>query len=109
MLSERDTEPGENLSGKWAKMSMTRKDFDKTGMGLVAIILGVVGLGWLGVHKFVMGRKKQAIISIVVSVVTCGIGAGIMTIISLVEGIIYLTKTDAEFQNDYVYGSKEWF
>jgi hypothetical protein len=32
-----------------------------------------------------------------------------MHIIGLIEGIVYLTKTDDEFVRVYVDGSKEWF
>ena len=46
---------------------------------------------------------------LLVSVLTCGIGAIPMSIIGLIEGIIYLTKTDAEFQAQYLDGQKDWF
>jgi hypothetical protein len=32
-----------------------------------------------------------------------------MGTIGLIEGIIYLTKSDAEFYNTYVANKKEWF
>jgi hypothetical protein len=32
-----------------------------------------------------------------------------MGIIGLIEGIIYLTKTDAEFVATYITSKKEWF
>ena len=62
----------------------------------------------LGIHKFYLGGPKQktaGIIQIVVSFVTCGVG----TIIPLIEGIIYLTKDDQQFQYEYVQGGKNWF
>jgi hypothetical protein len=37
--------------------------------------------------------------------VTCGIGS----IIGLIEGIIYLTKTDQEFYQTYMVEKKAWF
>ena len=36
------------------------------------------------------------------------IGPIIMGIIALIEGIMYLTKDDAEFQATYVVGDKAW-
>ena len=75
---------------------------------LVAGLLGIF-LGSLGIHKFYLGYKKEGIIMLVVSLVTCGIGASVMGIIGLVEGIIYLTKSDEEFQDIYVQGYKGWF
>lgn len=76
--------------------------------GILAIILGS-----LGVHKFVLGYTKEGIIMIAVTLVvgffTCGIGASIMGILGLIEGIIYLTKSDEEFYNTYQVGTKPWF
>lgn len=71
------------------------------------ILCGVLGilLGGLGVHKFVLGYTTPGIIQLVLGLVTCG-GAGI---IGLIEGIIYLTKTDDDFVQTYQIGKKEWF
>jgi len=40
---------------------------------------------------------------------TCGVATSIVGIIGLVEGIIYLTKTDEEFLNTYMLNQKSWF
>lgn len=75
-------------------------------------ILGIL-LGGLGVHKFFLGFNKEGIIMLVVCVVggllTCGAASGVMGIIGLVEGILYLTKSDEEFVNTYITGKKAWF
>jgi TM2 domain-containing membrane protein YozV len=79
---------------------------------LVAGLCGIL-LGALGVHKFILGYTKEGIIMVLVTViggiVTCGFGAAIMGIIGLVEGIIYLTKSDAEFEQTYVTNQRGWF
>jgi len=79
---------------------------------LLAGILGIV-LGSLGIHKFILGYNKEGIIMLVVTVVlgffTCGIGASLMGLLGLIEGIIYLTKSDEEFYNTYQVGQKPWF
>ncbi len=75
---------------------------------LIAGILAII-LGALGIHKFILGYQKEGIIMLVVSIVTCGIGAGVMGIIGLIEGIIYLTKTDDEFYQTYQVNQKPWF
>lgn len=67
-------------------------------------ILGIV-IGGLGLHRFILGDSTGGIIRIVISVVTCGAGG----LIGLVEGIIYLTKTDEEFIKTYQIGKKAWF
>lgn len=71
---------------------------------VVAGVLGIL-LGSLGVHRFYLGDMTGGLIRLAISVVTCGIGS----IIGLVEGIIYLTKSDADFQKIYVEGKKAWF
>ncbi len=75
---------------------------------LVAGILAIV-LGPLGVHKFILGYQKEGIIMLLVTILTCGIGAPVMGVIGLVEGIVYLTKTDDEFYQMYQVGQKPWF
>ncbi|MDP3312374.1 TM2 domain-containing protein [Lutibacter sp.] len=75
---------------------------------VVAGVLGIL-LGALGVHKFVLGYTNQGIIMLAIAVLTCGIGAGLTSIIGLIEGIIYLTKTDEEFISTYQLNKKEWF
>lgn len=75
-------------------------------------ICGIL-LGSLGVHKFILGYNGTGIIMLLVTLFggmfTCGTAAGVMHIIGLVEGIIYLTKSDDEFVRLYVDGRKEWF
>ena len=66
--------------------------------------LGIV-IGSLGIHKFILGYTQEGIIQIVITIVTCGLGG----IIGLIEGIIYLTKTDEEFYQTYQVGKKGWF
>ena len=71
---------------------------------VLAGILGIV-LGGFGVHKFILGYTQEGIIQIVITIVTCGMGS----IIGLIEGIIYLTKSDEEFYQTYQVGKKGWF
>ncbi|WP_452601486.1 TM2 domain-containing protein [Pontimicrobium sp. MEBiC06410] len=71
------------------------------------VLAGVLGIlfGGLGIHKFILGYNKEGVILLIASVLTCG-AAGI---IGLIEGIIYLTKSDEEFYNTYQVGKKPWF
>ena len=71
---------------------------------LTAGICGIL-LGAWGVHKFILGYTTEGIIQIVITVVTCGIGG----IVGIVEGIIYLTKSDEEFVRTYIQNKKGWF
>lgn len=71
---------------------------------LVAGLTGIL-LGGFGVHKFILGYTTEGIIQIVITLVTCGIGS----IVGLVEGIIYLTKSDEDFVRTYIQNKKGWF
>jgi TM2 domain-containing membrane protein YozV len=79
---------------------------------ILAGILGIL-LGAFGVHKFILGYNKEGIImlaaTLVLGVVTCGMFAWVVGVVGLIEGIIYLTKTDADFYNTYQVGKKPWF
>lgn len=87
-------------------------DNKKILAGILAIIVGS-----FGIHKFILGYNKEGFIllgvSIVAYVLSC-VGIGLLFvwipgIIGLVEGIIYLTKSDEEFYNTYQVGKKPWF
>jgi len=71
---------------------------------VLAGILGIL-LGGLGIHEFILGYTQEGVIQLIITIVTCGIGS----IIGLIEGIIYLTKTDEEFYQTYQVGRKPWF
>jgi len=78
------------------------------------ILAGIMGIifGAFGVHKFVLGYTAEGVIMLVVSVVgfiLCRIPTAVMAIIGLIEGIIYLTKSDDEFNATYVAAKKKWF
>ena len=74
---------------------------------IAAGICGIV-VGSLGVHKFILGYQTEGIIMLLVSLLSCGILAFVMSIIGIVEGIMYLTKSDEEFVRTYVEGRKGW-
>ena len=81
---------------------------DANGKKLAAGIIGII-LGWLGIHKFILGYSTPGIIMLLVSILTCGWGAIPMAIIGLVEGIVYLVKSDEEFYRIYIQREKHWF
>jgi len=92
------------------------KDAGGENKKILAGILAII-LGSLGIHKFILGYQKEGIILLAVTLVgwvlTC-VGVGIFLVwitglIGLIEGIIYLTKSDEEFYNTYQVGQKPWF
>lgn len=85
---------------------------------LAAGLCGIL-LGGFGVHKFVLGYQQEGIImlsvyliGLILTFITCGLAAPIpiaIGIVGLVEGILYLTKSDEEFVATYIQGKKPWF
>jgi len=75
---------------------------------VLAGILGIL-LGALGIHKFILGYTTEGIIMFAVTVVTCFTFSPLIGLIGLIEGIIYLTKSDEEFIYMYQTNKKGWF
>jgi TM2 domain-containing membrane protein YozV len=88
--------------------SVKTTDKDRVVAGLLGILLGS-----LGIHKFYLGYQKEGLIMLLVAIfgscITFGVAAGVMAIIGLIEGIMYLTKSQQEFEQTYVYNRKGWF
>ena len=80
----------------WKSMGADKK----VTAGICAILVG-----WLGVHKFILGYTTEGIIQLALGIVTCGL----TNIISIIEGVIYLTKTDEDFVRTYIQNKKGWF
>ncbi|NEP19510.1 MAG: TM2 domain-containing protein [Leptolyngbya sp. SIO4C1] len=75
---------------------------------IVAGICGII-LGAFGIHKFILGYTTEGLIMLLVTVLTCGAGGAVMGVIGLIEGIMYLVKTDAEFVSTYILNKQGWF
>jgi TM2 domain-containing membrane protein YozV len=74
--------------------------------GILAILFGI-----LGVHKFYLGYSQTGIIMLVVSIAGAIIilPSLIVALVGIIEGVVYLTKSDEEFKQIYVEGQKPWF
>jgi TM2 domain-containing membrane protein YozV len=72
--------------------------------GILAIVVGS-----LGIHKFILGYTTEGVIMLLVSVLSCGMLAIVMTVIGIIEGVMYLTKSDEEFVRTYIQNKKGWF
>ena len=79
----------------------------KVAAGLFAIFLGL-----LGIHKFYLGYPVPGIILLLCGTIGwffIAIPPIIAAIICLIEGIIYLTKSDSDFHDEYVVQKRPWF
>ena len=79
---------------------------------LAAGLCGIL-LGGLGIHKFILGYQNEGIIMLVIWLVGliffCGIPSMVISVIGIIEGVMYLTKSDEEFTQTYIMGKKPWF
>jgi TM2 domain-containing membrane protein YozV len=69
-------------------------------------------LGAFGAHKFFLGYNKQGVIMLLTFIfgfILLGIPSMVIGVIAFVEFIMYLIKSDEEFENTYVTASKPWF
>lgn len=64
---------------------------DRTTAGILALLLGGIGA-----HKFYLGETGLGILYL------CFSWTLIPALVGFIEGILYLTKTDEEFQRQYV-------
>jgi TM2 domain-containing membrane protein YozV len=75
---------------------------------LVCAILAIV-LPGVGVHKFILGMTMPGLIYLL-TLFFCAAFGGITCVLSIIEGIIYLTKSDEEFIATYQGPNpKQWF
>lgn len=108
-------QPGYAQSGypqpNFSQPGFTQPGFGPSSLGdvsskkLAAGLCGIL-LGGLGIHKFILGMPGPGVITILLSIITLGIAGHI---IGLIEGIIYLTKSDSEFYYTYMVQKKQWF
>ena len=63
----------------------------------VAALLAIL-LGGLGIQYFSLGKSTAGIISIVLSLVTCGI----WSVIALIQGILMFCMTNEQFRQKYI-------
>ena len=85
---------------------MASESMQPTKSKIAAGIFGIL-LGWLGIHKFYLGNTVAGIVHVVLTLLI--ITSPISSIIGLIEGILYLVKSDEEFHETYVANKRAWF
>ena len=129
MSEEKDHDLGDDLKDKAEEIKQEAKTsaeefkegwneatHSKENKKLIAGLLALF-VGYLGIHKFILGYNKEGIILLsgfVIGLLTYCFLIGIFIImavgiVSFIEGIIYLTKSDEDFYNTYQVGKKPWF
>lgn len=85
----------------WNRPQPVQEENKKLSCGILAILVGP-----LGIHKFHLGYNTEGFITLVLTVFTCG---ALTYLMGIIEGIIYLTKTDREFYETYQVNKRPWF
>ena len=74
----------------------------KVAAGLLALFLG-----GLGIHKFYLGYVGAGIVHLILTFIIIGIPVN--WIVTIIEAIIYFTKSDEDFHQTYVVNRKSFF
>lgn len=101
-----------NIQEPWNQPPPEFRENKKIAAALLAFFLGSIG-----VHKFYLGYNNEGIILLILTIVGWAtscivIGFFILTaiwIITFIEFVIYLTRTDEEFYQTYQVNKKPWF
>jgi TM2 domain-containing membrane protein YozV len=85
----------------WNNPRPAQENNKRIAAGLLAIVLAP-----FGIHKFLLGYTTEGIIWLVISILTWGT---VTTVLGIIEGIIYLKKSEQEFYQTYQINKKGWF
>jgi TM2 domain-containing membrane protein YozV len=77
-----------------------REDYDNSEISSKKTLCGIMALlfGSLGVQYFILGKTAGGLITILLSLITCGAWATI----TFIQGIVMLCMSDADFKRKYV-------
>lgn len=107
--SNKKTSKDRLSSAKASTVSDSVEISDLKSKRLSAGLCGIL-LGGLGIHKFILGYNRQGYIYLGAFIGTiCFGGSLVVSLIALVEGIIYLTMPIDQFKRTYIENKKEWF
>lgn len=97
-----------SLAARQAYANEAIRQKDHVSAGLLAIFLGV-----FGVHKFYLGCNNAGFIMLTMTIIggmlTFGLAAAVIWLIAIVEGVIYLTRSQTDFDRIYVLNQRDWF
>lgn len=98
--------------GDAAKQLYMDKSIVPASSKKVAAALLAFFFGAFGVHKFYLGYNKQGVIMLLTFLfgfILLGLPSIAIGIIAFIEFILYITKSDEDFEQTYVIGQRPWF
>lgn len=108
-------QPGPATQQPLGQSTYTAPAYASTSGAKDHVAAGLLGifLGFLGVHKFYLGYNTAGFIMLAVTVIggilTMSVAACAIWVIGIVEGVIYLAKSQSEFEQMYIVNKREWF
>ena len=66
--------------------------------GLLAILMG-----WCGLHYFYIGKTSAGVLFLLIALLSCGILGTVTFIVSVIQGVLFFTVTQQEFEQKWVY------
>ncbi len=90
------TPPPYNAGGSYTDNAFDACGPEGKSRGIAALL--AIFLGGLGIHYFYLGKTNAGIISIILTVVTCGLWQTVM----FIQGIVMLCMTNAQFREKFV-------
>jgi TM2 domain-containing membrane protein YozV len=118
-------QPAAPLQMGYASPQYSPPPYDPANSKKVAAGVCGILIGGLGIHKFILGLTSGAVTMLCITLAggLVGMGCGcvfpplfllafgpmVMHVIGLIEGIIYLTKSDQEFYQLYIVQRRQWF
>ncbi len=65
--------------------------------GLLAILMG-----WCGLHYFYLNKTTAGVVFLLISLISCGVLATVTGIVSIIQGVLFFTSTQQEFEQKWV-------
>jgi len=66
--------------------------------GLLALLLGPIGL-----HYFYTGKTTAGVVFLVITLLSCFILSPLVWLVSIIQGVLFFTMTQEEFEQKWVY------
>ncbi len=71
--------------------------------GLLALLLGTMGL-----HYFYLNKTTAGVIFLLITLLSCGVLGIVTWIVSIIQGVLFFTSTQQEFEQKWVYTSSNF-
>ncbi|KII79741.1 TM2 domain-containing protein [Vibrio renipiscarius] len=100
------------IEGEQAKSVYPESAPASAGSKKIVAALFAFFLGAFGAHKFYLGYTKEGVIMLLCFLfgfILLGIPSIVIGVIAFIEFILYLVKSDEEFDRIYIEGKKGWF